>query len=594
MQSPREWEFLTPPQTPDEIGRLGCYRALKVIGTGGMGVVFKAEDVLLKRIVALKAMLPSVVKNASAKDRFFREARAVAALHHDHVVRIYQVGEDKGTPFLAMEFLLGESLDCLLGRVGTLSVLDALRIAQEVAQGLAAAHDCGLVHRDIKPANIWLEKRPVNDNSLSFGLSKTDRAAALGRVKILDFGLAHTLGDGPRLTQTGMIVGTPAYMPPEQADGKTIDRRSDLYSLGVVLYRMVTGQVPFKGNSPLAVIAALAVQTPTAPSSLNPKIPNALNDLILRLISKEPATRPSCAREVYRLLGRIETSNAKSPSTMGVPRKALASERQSTIYPSNARTRSARTSFGDAESGVRAMPVRKTFSLFALIGVFAGVIVTLGALVVGVFAFFPKDTGMGEDSGMGEVLVESDDLGFQFRFDKVGPTVSGGAKTSVPLKAGVHQLALIFAESEVFVDNFAIARDKRITVKAELTKGRIRLFRDGNAVVVRDTPISVYQSKPVADAKDDLNLQWEYQESINGEVKIGRFFNLGQRKWKNISGNLTRYDFVQIRHTNVFTELYDETRNLSVILYKDGRSENSGGGRWNIGLSGKWVIGETK
>jgi serine/threonine protein kinase len=205
------WElsqFLHPPLAPDELGRLGPYRVLQVLGAGGMGIVFHAEDPQLKRSVALKAMLPTLGGNESARKRFLREAQAAAAISHDNVVHIYQVGEDHGVPFMAMQFLEGEPLDSRLNREGLLSPAEAVRIGRETAEGLAAAHQRGLIHRDIKPANLWLE-RPG------------------GRVKILDFGVARATSDSAQLTQTGAIVGTPAYMAPEQARAKSIDHRRD-------------------------------------------------------------------------------------------------------------------------------------------------------------------------------------------------------------------------------------------------------------------------------------------------------------------------------------------------------------------------------
>jgi predicted Zn finger-like uncharacterized protein len=205
-------DFLTPPQGPDELGRLGKYRVLKVLGHGGMGVVFQAEDPKLKRTVAIKAMLPTLAASASAGQRFLREAEAMAAVEHDHVVRIYQVDEDRGVPFLAMEFLKGEPLDSRLKREEKLPIPEVLRIGREVAEALAAAHATGLIHRDIKPGNIWLE-------------------APRTRVKILDFGLARAAQQDAGLTQQGAIVGTPAYMAPEQARGEKIDARCDLFSL---------------------------------------------------------------------------------------------------------------------------------------------------------------------------------------------------------------------------------------------------------------------------------------------------------------------------------------------------------------------------
>src|SRR5262245_34629010 len=167
-----EWDFLSPPKAAGEIGWLGPYRVLKVLGSGGMGVVFQAEDPDLKRIVAIKAMKPVLAASSAAGQRFRREAQATAALKHDNIVTIYQVGEDRGVPFIAMEFLEGEPLEARLRREGKLPVAEVIRIGKEIARGLAAAHKRDLMHRDIKPANIWLE-------------------ADSGRVKIVDFGLAR-------------------------------------------------------------------------------------------------------------------------------------------------------------------------------------------------------------------------------------------------------------------------------------------------------------------------------------------------------------------------------------------------------------------
>jgi serine/threonine protein kinase len=186
-------DFLAPAQAPDEIGRLGPYRVLKVLGSGGMGVVYQAEDPQLQRLVALKALLPSLATSNSAKQRFLREARAAAALKHDHIVSIYQVGQDRGAPYLAMEFLEGEPLDERLKRTPPLSLREMLRIGREAAAGLAAAHQRGLIHRDIKPANLWLERQ----------------ASAGFRVKILDFGLARAGGDQSQLTQQGPSLARP-------------------------------------------------------------------------------------------------------------------------------------------------------------------------------------------------------------------------------------------------------------------------------------------------------------------------------------------------------------------------------------------------
>ena len=283
--------LLAPPRRPDEMGRLGDYRVLKVLGSGGMGVVFLAEDTQLRRHVALKAMKPALAASASARQRFLREAQLTASITHDHIVAIHQVGEENGTPFLAMPLLQGESLDDRLKREGRLPLAEVLRIGRETAEGLAAAHEHGLIHRDIKPANLWLETLPGGRDV---------------RVKVLDFGLARG-GDGDApLTQSGVVVGTPAYMAPEQARGEKVDGRGDLFSLGCVLYRLCTGATPFAATDAMAMLMALATETPKPVREVNPDVPAELSELVMRLLAKNPAERPQTAGEVIQALHALE------------------------------------------------------------------------------------------------------------------------------------------------------------------------------------------------------------------------------------------------------------------------------------------------
>jgi serine/threonine protein kinase len=301
-----DFDFLRAPQGPGEIGRLGNYRVLKLLGSGAMGLVFQAEDVALKRQVALKTMKKTQAAVEVNRQRFIREAQAAAAIEHDHIVTIYQVDQDRGVPYMAMKLLLGETLEDRLNREGILPAEQILRIGQEIAEGLAEAHERGLIHRDVKPANIWLEE-------------------ARDRVKIVDFGLALACHDeslipeiklpankalgrdsDARLTQTNFMVGTPMYMSPEQADAiPDVDQRCDLFSLGGVLYRMSTGELPFPGKTTKVVLDALAHKIPTAPIDLNPDLPQALSDLIMRLLSKKRDERPRSARIVVAALAEI-------------------------------------------------------------------------------------------------------------------------------------------------------------------------------------------------------------------------------------------------------------------------------------------------
>jgi WD40 repeat protein/tRNA A-37 threonylcarbamoyl transferase component Bud32 len=280
-------DFLAPPRGGGEIGWLGPYRVLEVLGSGGMGLVFLAEDPRLKRRVALKVMRPALAASISAQQRFLREAQAAAAIEHDHILAIHQVGEERGVPFLAMPLLRGESLDDRLRRPEKLPMTEVLRIGREVAAGLAAAHAAGLIHRDVKPSNVWLE-------------------GERGRVKILDFGLARAVSDETQLTAEGAMVGTPAYMAPEQVNGQPLDARCDLFSLGCLLYRLATGGSPFQRATVAATLLAVTTTQPQPPQDLNPGLPAALSGLVLRLLAKDPDGRPQSAQAVVEELAAIE------------------------------------------------------------------------------------------------------------------------------------------------------------------------------------------------------------------------------------------------------------------------------------------------
>jgi serine/threonine protein kinase len=301
------FDFLMPPLQKNELGRLGPYRVLKMLGAGGMGMVLLAEDSLLKRSVALKVMRPEYAANLADRQRFLREAQAAAAVEHPHIVSIYQVGVEKSTPFIVMPLLQGESLETRLVRTKTLPIGTAMALGRQIADGLAAAHQKGLIHRDVKPANLWLVPGETGET-----------------VKILDFGLVRVLdGDDLHLTKTGTILGTPQYMPPEQASAGTVDHRGDLFSLGVVLYRMLSGELPFKGKTPMMVVNALLNATPRPIAALNPQIPPTLAALVMRLLEKEPARRPVTARAVAEMLEQIGGEQTVVWTERSKPRESL-------------------------------------------------------------------------------------------------------------------------------------------------------------------------------------------------------------------------------------------------------------------------------
>jgi serine/threonine protein kinase len=297
-----------PPAAAGEIGTLGPYRVLKQLGKGGMGIVYLAHDTRLSRHVALKVMLPEFVSDAPSQERFLREARAAAQISHSNVVTVYEADVLGSVPYMVMQFLQGYPLDEYLRKKGLPSVPQSIKVAQEAALGLAAAHELGLIHRDIKPANLWLE-------------------APGGRVKVLDFGLARPVEaeGGTEVTKSGAVVGTPAYMSPEQARGGKVDHRTDLFSLGAVLFRLVTGRTPFERPSVMAVLLALSTEPEPQVLALNPQVPPALARLIHQLLSKNPDHRPRTAEEVAERLQAIgERPWADMPDLPSVSRPAVA------------------------------------------------------------------------------------------------------------------------------------------------------------------------------------------------------------------------------------------------------------------------------
>jgi serine/threonine-protein kinase len=278
----RSLEFLSASDSPGSLGRLGHYEVNDVLGSGGFGLVLKAFDPTLGRVVAIKVLAPQLATSAAARNRFAREARAAAAVVHEHVVAIHAVDSWNGMHYLVMPYIAGCSLQERVNRNGPMDVKEILRIGIQTAQGLAAAHVQGLVHRDVKPSNILLEN-------------------GVERVKLTDFGLARAVDDAS-LTQSGVVAGTPQYMSPEQARGEAVDHRSDLFSLGSVLYFMCVGHPPFRASSTPAVLRRVCDERPRPLREINPEIPVWLAEFVEQLHAKEPAARVQSATEVADIL----------------------------------------------------------------------------------------------------------------------------------------------------------------------------------------------------------------------------------------------------------------------------------------------------
>jgi serine/threonine-protein kinase len=292
---------LLPPGT-----KLGRFEITGVLGEGAMGVVYLAHDPQIDRPVALKMLRPEALVGEHGKEiesRFLKEAKLVGRLSHPNVVTIYEAGEDKGTAYIAMEYVEGQPLTAWLGPQSVLSLPDRIGIVRQVGLALEHAHDRGVLHRDIKPGNI---------------LITPDR-----RVKVADFGIGKLLTPGSsELTRTGHMIGSPAYMSPEQIRGEKLDGRSDLFSLGVVFYELLTGVKPFPGDSITTLVYQILHLEPRDPVLVKPELPPATSDVFLRLLAKTPEKRPASAREFLQEVDRIQTRLSRADKTAVMSRPA--------------------------------------------------------------------------------------------------------------------------------------------------------------------------------------------------------------------------------------------------------------------------------
>jgi hypothetical protein len=385
--------FVTPTDKPGLLGSLGHYDLQEVIGHGGMGIVLKAIDDKLHRVVAIKVMAPQLATSLNARKRFIREAQAAAAVRDNHVIGIYAVEAGEELPYLVMEYVSGESLQQRLDRTGPLDLREILRIGHQTACGLAAAHAQGLIHRDVKPANILLE-------------------GGVERVKLTDFGLARAVDDANR-TQSGVVAGTPQYMAPEQAQGGTVDQRADLFSLGSVLYAACTGRAPFRASGSMAVLKRVCEDAPSPIRQSHPETPEWLVEIVAKLHAKDPAERFQSAAEVAELLSQ-HLAHLQQPSVAPLPARVA---RASTIQP-------------------RSRKRRLVIAASAFVCLLAGLSVTeatgitnLGATVIRIFR--PDGT----------LVVETDDPGVRVTIEGDGDQViTGAGLEEISLRPGSYRV----------------------------------------------------------------------------------------------------------------------------------------------------------
>lgn len=303
--------MLNATDDPAMLGRIGGYEVSGVVGSGGMGIVLKAFDRPLDRTVAIKVLAPRLASGGAARRRFAREAKAAATVLHPNVIVIHGVSNDGALPFLVMPYLRGESLQRRLDRQGPLPTEEIVRIAQQVASGLAAAHGQGLVHRDIKPANILLED-------------------GVERVTLTDFGLARAVDDAS-MTRSGIIAGTPQYMSPEQARGDNVDARSDLFSLGSVMYAMCTGRPPFRAESSYGILRRITDTEPRPIREVNTNIPEWLDIIIQRLLAKSLNDRIQTAEHIAHLLQKC-LAHLQQPTIVELPEECRVPVRRRTSW----------------------------------------------------------------------------------------------------------------------------------------------------------------------------------------------------------------------------------------------------------------------
>jgi serine/threonine protein kinase/tetratricopeptide (TPR) repeat protein len=284
----------------------GRYQIIEELGKGGMGKVYKVQDTKIKEKIALKLIKPEIAKDKKTIERFSNELKFARKIRHKNICQMFDLGEEEGTHFITMEFVEGQDLKKLIRQTGQLAIGTTINIAKQVCDGLAEADTSGVVHRDLKPSNIMID---------------TD-----GNARIMDFGIARSI-EGKGLTGAGVMIGTPEYMSPEQVEGKEVDHRSDVYSLGVILYEMVTGQVPFEGDTPFTIGVKHKSETPKNPKELNPNLSDDLSSVILRCLEKDKAERYQSAEEIRSELANIEkgipTTERLAPEKKSITSKEI-------------------------------------------------------------------------------------------------------------------------------------------------------------------------------------------------------------------------------------------------------------------------------
>ena len=404
--------------SPDEdsLGVIGDYKLIRLIGAGSMGVVFQAFDQTLERMVALKVLRPSL--GQAARDRFLTEAKLAASIEHINVVTIFQVGQVDRLAFMAMQWLPGQTLDSKLASEEPMDNEQIVEIVRQIAAGLTAAHQKQLVHRDIKPANLWI--------------CEEDQ-----QLKILDFGLARVNDEASNLTATGVLAGTPGFMSPEQTLGADLDGRSDLFSLGCVLYRLLSGNTPFESPNVLATLKSIQSDHPTAPAQPDNDVDSDLSDVAMCLLEKDAADRPQTASQTIQLL-----TNPRDQWTMDVPSYSGSSKRTAVRSPTAAAT--------GGRSGRRWATWTAT---------------TIGLLIVGIFGLLLSPQIIRIATNKGEIVIESSDENVEVQVLKNGKiihVIDAKTQQSFSLDSGQYSLNAVAKQSVDSNNSFSIKPNQLI------------------------------------------------------------------------------------------------------------------------------------